>query len=84
MSDPAKYRSKDEVEEYKQRDPVEVVKKTLLDKKFATEKDIGVIDKRVNDKVEESVKFAEESKYPDPSEVFRDVYVQQDYPYITD
>ncbi len=84
MSDPAKYRSKEEVEEYKGRDPVEVVKKTLLEKKYATEKDIEIIDHRVNEKVEESVKFAEESKYPDPGEALKDVYVQQDYPYITD
>jgi pyruvate dehydrogenase E1 component alpha subunit len=84
MSDPAKYRTKEEVEEYKHRDPIEVVRKTILDKKLATEKDFEAIDHRVNEKVEESVKFAEESKYPDPSEVYKDVYVQTDYPYITD
>jgi pyruvate dehydrogenase E1 component alpha subunit len=84
MSDPAKYRSKEEVEEYKMRDPIEVVKKTILEKKFATEKEIEVIDRRINEKVEESVKFAEESKYPDPGEALRDVYMQTDYPYITD
>ena len=84
MSDPAKYRSKEEVEEYKMRDPVEVVKKTIFEKKYATEKDIEVIDRRINEKVEESVKFAEESKYPDPSEAVKDVYMQTDYPYITD
>ena len=84
MSDPAKYRTKEEVEEYKQRDPVEVVKRTILDKKMATEKEIEAIGKRIDEKVEESVKFAEESNYPDPSEVFKDVYVQADYPYITD
>jgi pyruvate dehydrogenase E1 component alpha subunit len=84
MSDPAKYRSKEEVEEYKQRDPVEVVRRTLLDKKMATEKEIEAIGKRVEEKVEESVKFAEESNYPDPGEAMKDVYSQADYPYITD
>lgn len=84
MSDPAKYRSKEEVEEYKQRDPVEVVKKTILDKKMATEKEIEAIEQKVNAQVEESVKFAEESNYPDPGEALKDVYVQGDYPYITD
>lgn len=84
MSDPAKYRTKEEVEEYKQRDPIEVVKRTILEKKMATEKEIEAIGKRVDDKVEESVKFAEESNYPDPSEALKDVYVQTDYPYITD
>ncbi len=84
MSDPAKYRSKEEVEEYKMRDPIEVVKKTILDKKFATEDELAAIDARVHDIVEDSVKFAEESKFPDPSEALHDVYTQADYPYITD
>ena len=84
MSDPAKYRTKEEVEEYKMRDPIEVVKKTIFEKKYATESEIEAIDRRINEKVEESVKFAEESKYPDPSEALRDVYMQPDYPYITD
>lgn len=84
MSDPAKYRTKEEVEEYKQRDPIEVVKKIILDRKFATEKDLEAIDNRIHEKVEESVRFAEESKYPDPSEALKDIYAQGDYPYITD
>lgn len=84
MSDPAKYRSKEEVEEYKQRDPIEVVRKTILEKKFATVKDLEATDKRILEQVEESVKFAEESKYPDASEALKDIYAQRDYPYITD
>jgi len=84
MSDPAKYRSKEEVEEYKMRDPIEVVKKALLDKKFATEKDLEAIDERIHQQVEESVKFAEESKYPDPAEALRDIYAQPDYPFTID
>jgi pyruvate dehydrogenase E1 component alpha subunit len=84
MSDPAKYRTKEEVEEYKHRDPIEIVKKAILEKKFATEKELEAIDQRILQQVEESVKFAEESKYPDPSEALKDIYAQQDYPYITD
>jgi pyruvate dehydrogenase E1 component alpha subunit len=84
MSDPAKYRTKEEVEEYKQRDPIEVVRKTILERKYATEQDLEAIDKRLVDVVEESVKFAEESNYPNPAEALKDIYAQQDYPYITD
>jgi pyruvate dehydrogenase E1 component alpha subunit len=84
MSDPAKYRAKEEVEEYKQRDPIEVVKKVILERKYATEKELEAIDDEIHKVVEESVKFAEESKYPDPSEALKDIYTQQDYPYITD
>ncbi len=84
MSDPQKYRSKEEVEEYKQRDPIEQVRGTILDKKIATEKDLEAIEQKVNAQVEESVKFAEESKYPDPSEALHDIYAQSDYPFILD
>jgi pyruvate dehydrogenase E1 component alpha subunit len=38
----------------------------------------------VNGQVDESVKFAEESKYPDPSEALHDIYDQSDYPFIMD
>ena len=84
MSDPAKYRSKEEVEDYKRRDPIEMVQKTILDQKLATQKDLDEIEKKIIAQVEESVKFAEESSYPDPSEAMKDVYQQSDYPYITD
>ncbi len=82
MSDPAKYRTKEEVESYKAKDPVEIAKETLLVNNFATEEEVEVINKRVADIVDDSVKFAEDSPYPDPSELYKDVYMQEDYPYI--
>jgi pyruvate dehydrogenase E1 component alpha subunit len=84
MSDPQKYRSKDEVEQYKQRDPIEILRKTVLDKRLLTEQELNAIDEKIVAQVEESVKFAEESKFPDPSEALTDVYVQTDYPFIMD
>jgi pyruvate dehydrogenase E1 component alpha subunit len=84
MSDPQKYRTKEEVEQYKQRDPVEVVKQTILKKKLASDKDLEVIDQRVAQQVEESVTFAEESNFPDPSEAFTDIYAEPNYPFIQD
>ena len=84
MSDPAKYRTKEEVESYKAKDPIEMVLKTIREKKFATDAQILEIDNRVKNTVEESVTFAEESPYPDPSELYKDVYVQDDYPYIVE
>lgn len=84
MSDPQKYRTKDEVEEYKQRDPVEQVRHTILTKKIATEADLAAIEEKVNAQVEESVRFAEESKFPDASEALTDVYAEPDYPYVLD
>lgn len=84
MSDPQKYRSKDEVEQYKNQDPIEQVRKAILDKKIATEKDLEAIEQKINGQVEESVKFAEESNYPDPSEALKDIYAEPDYPFIMD
>jgi pyruvate dehydrogenase E1 component alpha subunit len=84
MSDPAKYRSKDEVEAYKQQDPIEQVKTTILSKKYAKESDLEAIDAKVNAEIDECVTFAENSPYPDASEMYSDNYVQADYPFITD
>lgn len=84
ISDPQKYRTKEEVEEYKSKDPIQQVLKTILDKKLATQKEIDEINKRVDEIVEGSVKFAEESPWPDDSEVLKDVYIDQNYPFITD
>ena len=82
MSDPQKYRTKDELEQYKQRDPIENVRATILKEKLATEDDLAAIDQKIKGIVDESVKFAEESPYPAPEEAFRDVYMQKDYPFI--
>lgn len=82
MSDPAKYRTKEELQEYKDRDPIEYVKAKLVENKWATEEELKEIDKKIKADVLEYVKFAEESPYPDPSEAYKDVYMQEDYPYI--
>ncbi|MBV4356087.1 pyruvate dehydrogenase (acetyl-transferring) E1 component subunit alpha [Pinibacter aurantiacus] len=84
ISDPQKYRTKEEVEEYKQKDPIEMVLKTILDNKFATQEEIDAINKRVADQVTEAVTFAEESPLPSDDEVLKDVYVDQNYPFIVD
>ncbi len=84
MSDPQKYRTKEEVEAYKQRDPVEQVRDTILKKKFATAAELEAIEAKVNAQVEESVKFSEESAFPDPKEALTDIYVQTDYPFVLD
>jgi pyruvate dehydrogenase E1 component alpha subunit len=84
MSDPQKYRSKEEVEEYKEKDPIETTLHKILEGKWATEEQIQEINQWVEDEVAESVKFAEESPWPDDSEVYKDVYIQENYPFITD
>jgi len=83
MSDPAKYRSKEELENYKNLDPIEQVRKTLIAKKWATAKALEETEEHIEKEVAESVEFAENSPYPDASELYEDVYVG-DYPYLTE
>ena len=84
MSDPAKYRTKDELEEYKAKDPIEQVREAILKEKYADEAWITEIEEKVKEIVDESVKFAEESPWPDASELYKDVYMQADYAYNKD
>lgn len=84
MSDPAKYRTKEEVEEYKQKDPIETTLSTILKKKYANMNDIEAINQKIMEEIDECVKFAEESPYPDPEEIYTDNYVQRDYPFLMD
>ncbi len=84
VSDPQKYRSKDEVEDYKSQDPITKVHNTILENKFATEEELKAIDDKIAGIVEASVKFAEESPWPDDSELLKDVYIDSSYPFIVD
>lgn len=84
MSDPQKYRTKEELEEYKTKDPIEHVLKTLQTQFKVPDAEIEMINERVRKEVDDSVTFAEESPWPDDSELLKDVYMQADYPFITD
>jgi pyruvate dehydrogenase E1 component alpha subunit len=82
MSDPAKYRSKDEVEEYKRQDPIERVITTLKENGWLDDKGIDAMEAKIDAIVQESVKFAEESPFPEPEELYKDVYAEPNYPFI--
>ena len=84
MSDPAKYRTKEELEEKRAYDSIEAVRHTILENQMATEDELTAIDERIKGEVQAAVDFAETSPYPTPDELFKDVYVQADYPYIRD
>ncbi|MFZ4260934.1 pyruvate dehydrogenase (acetyl-transferring) E1 component subunit alpha [Sphingobacterium sp. HJSM2_6] len=84
MSDPAKYRTKEELEEYKERDPIIGVKHAIIENKYADDAWFASVEADVKKVVEDSVKFAEESPYPTADEIYKDVYVQKDYPFILD
>lgn len=84
MSDPAKYRTKEEEAEYKEQDPIKYVLRTIEEKGFASKEEIASIDDKVKVEVDACVKFAEESPWPNDDELYKDIYVQEDYPYIKD
>lgn len=84
MSDPQKYRTKEEVSQFQERDPIKYVLGVIEKKKFLNEKEIKAIQDEVKALVEESVQFAEESPYPEAHELYEDVYMQPDYPFVKD
>ena len=77
MSDPAKYRTRDEVEQTReQRDPIEFLKKHILEGKILTEAEIKAIEEKVELEVEECVQFSINSSEPDLKELYTDVYTK--------
>ncbi len=84
MSDPQKYRTKDEVKEYQDQDPIDFVLDKIKANKWLSEAKIKEIQDEVKTAVDEAVKFAEESPLPTTDELYKDVYMQDNYPYIND
>lgn len=82
ISDPAKYRTKEEVEAYKQQGPIEKVRTTILAKKMADEASLHTIDQRVKQQVADAVTFADAAPLPQPAAAYEDVYDQKDYPFL--
>ncbi|AWN81935.1 pyruvate dehydrogenase (acetyl-transferring) E1 component subunit alpha [Candidatus Cardinium hertigii] len=82
MSDPATYRSKDEVATYKAEDPILKLKQFVLENGMITERELKAIDHKIKDKINEAVAFAESSPWPDPVSVYDYVYKQKDYPFL--
>jgi pyruvate dehydrogenase E1 component alpha subunit len=75
MSDPANYRSKDEVNDYKEHhDPIINLEKILFDRKIATETDLKNIDKKVRSQVTQALEYSENSPEPNAAELYKDVY----------
>jgi pyruvate dehydrogenase E1 component alpha subunit len=74
MSDPAKYRTREEVEKVRgEQDPIEQVRSRLLQKKMASEDELKKIDAKVRDVVNEASEFATHDTEPDPSELYTDI-----------
>jgi pyruvate dehydrogenase E1 component alpha subunit len=83
MSDPQNYRSKEEMEDFRSFDPIERLKDYIFKKKLATAADIEVIDERIEKEVLDSIDFAENSPFPDLGDLYKHVYVEDDFPWTT-
>ena len=78
MSDPADYRSDEELEEYKEKDPIKRLAGKLQDRGWMAEEEEDEIEEEMDEKVQEAIQFAEDSPEPEMDEIYEDVY--QDYP----
>jgi pyruvate dehydrogenase E1 component alpha subunit len=76
MSDPAKYRTKEEVEEWMKRDPIRILAERIYQLGIATEAQLKAIDDQAKQDVSRAVKFADESPVPDPATLYDDVYTE--------
>ena len=75
MSDPAKYRTREEVQKMREeRDPIDHVRDLLVEGKLATEDDLKAIDKDIKAIINEAAQFAQDSPEPDEAELWTDVY----------
>jgi pyruvate dehydrogenase E1 component alpha subunit len=84
MSDPANYRTKDELEQRKEDDPIIRLKAYMLEHELAANEVFDEIDEEVKQEVLEAVEFAENSDFPEIEEIYDHVYVQDDFPFLTD
>ena len=84
VSDPGNYRSKAELQKYKDIDPLKETEEKIIKEKIASQKEIDDIKDLISKEIEDAVQFAENSDFPLGSELYDDNYVQNDYPFIMD
>jgi pyruvate dehydrogenase E1 component alpha subunit len=75
MSDPAKYRTKEELNSYKLNDPIEIVYQEILKKKIASKKELEVINKEIIQEIKDAAEYALESPFPADDDLFTNVYL---------
>ncbi len=83
MSDPAKYRTKEELEQKKNQDPIIRLKSYILDNELAANEALDSTDEEVKQEVLDAVEFAENSEFPPLETIYQDVYAEGDeHPYL--
>ncbi len=81
MSDPGKYRPREELDDFRARDPIERLRQRMLRLGYATPEELDNLEKKIEAEIDDALEFAESSPYPPPEELWRDVYVQENYPF---
>lgn len=76
MGDPLRYRTKDEVERWREDDPIGIQERLILQEHDGTREELEQIDEEVEQVIEEAVEFAEQSPFPPPEALFEDIYVE--------
>lgn len=84
MSDPRKYRTKEEEAQYQNEDPLEKVLVTIKKNKYATDKQLEAIQAKIKKQIEDAIKFAEDSPLPEPEDMYNEIYAEPNYPFIKD
>ena len=75
MSDPAKYRTKEELDSYKLNDPIQIAYKEIIDKKITTKKNLEDINKNTIEEIKIAAEYALDSPFPDQNDLYTDVYI---------
>ena len=75
MSDPANYRSKEELENYKAKDPIQVAYEQIVRKKISSKKELDKINKKVIEKIKTAADYALKSPFPENKDLYTDVYI---------
>lgn len=83
MSDPANYRTDEELEEFRKTDPIERLTTYITKQKIAGKGDLDKINKEIDQEVLDAVEFAEESDFPATEDLYKDVYAEDDFPFPT-
>lgn len=81
MGDPERYRTSDEVRQWQENDPIGIYRRRLIEGRRATEAELDAVEQRVEEELEDAVRFAESSPAPAPEELYRDIYVEPAAPF---
>jgi len=84
VSDPANYRTKEELEHYKTLDPLGIIEHYLVNNEILSAEKLAEVEEKVKREMDDAVQFAEESPWPKPEDLYTDNYVQEDYPFMRD